>query len=122
EGAHSPRHSVVAETLEEVSGAATADLDLGERGEVEERRRLATRPMLRLDCRRPQSACPTAGAQRLVAAGSSGLEPVGPLPSRLLPERRAELLQTRVGRRKPQRPSGGAFVTGVFDVVVGRVD
>src|SRR5207237_8750546 len=113
--------TVVGKLLQEVRRAAAADLDLGERGEVEDRRRLAARTMLDSDRRRPQPPRPAAGPQRLVALCAVGLEPVDALPTRLLAERRSELFEARVERRDPKRPPRAALVPGVLDVVVGRV-
>ena len=51
-----------------------------------------------------------------------GLEPVRPLPARLLAEHGPELAQPRVGRGDAERPPGLALVAGVLDVVVRLVD
>src|ERR1700680_1528052 len=83
---------------------------------------LTAGPVLGLDGRRPQAARPAAGPQRLIAVGRIRFEPVGPLPTRLLAERGAELGQPRVHGRNPQRTAGAALVAGVLDVVVGGVD
>src|SRR5205823_2358514 len=112
--------SVVCESLEKFSCASAPDLDLGERGEIEDRRGLSARRVLDADGRRPEVAGPPARTQRQVAAGSIWLEPVGPLPSRLLAECSAELGQPGVDRREPQRPAGASLVAWVLDVVIGR--
>ena len=66
-------------------------------------------------------ARPAPGSEPLVAGGGIRLEPVRALPAGLLAERRAELLEDRVGRRHPQRTAGLALLVRVVDVVVGRV-
>src|SRR5207249_8985833 len=78
--------------------------------------------VLHADRRRPQASRPAVWAQRHVAVRAIGLEPVGTLPARLLPKRRAQVLQPGVQRGDAQRPAGRALVAGVLDVVVGRVD
>src|SRR5207244_3154663 len=82
----------------------------------------AAGPVLGLDRRRPQLAGPAARPQRLVAERGVGFEPVGPLPAGLLAERGAQLLQSGVHGREPQRAPGLPLVTGIPDVVVGGVD
>ena len=108
--------------LEEGGRALAGDVDLGEARLVEERGALAAGAVLGADRGRPQPPRPAAGPKRLVAGRRVRLEPVGPLPARLLAERGAELDQARVGGREAQRPSGLPLVAGVLDVVVGRVD
>ena len=122
DGADGPRDAVVAHPLQELGRPVAADLELGERGEVEERRGLAAGTVLLADGGRPQLARPAARPQRLVTERRVGLEPVGPLPAGLLAERGAQLLELRVGGGEPQRPSGLPLVARVLDVVVGRVD
>ena len=78
--------------------------------------------MLRLYRGRPEPAGPPARPQCLVATRGVGLEPVGPLPARLLAERGAEVLEARVRRRQAERAPGRTLVAGVLDVVVGRID
>ena len=113
---------VVAEPLEQIRRALAGDLDLGERGLVEERSRLAAGAVLDADRRRPELARPPARAQPLLAARRVRLEPVRALPAGLLAERRTELLQARIGRREAQRPARLALVPRVLDVVVRGVD
>src|SRR2546428_10620946 len=50
------------------------------------------------------------------------LEPIGSFPPRFLAERRAERGQARIGGREAKRPSGLAFLVGIVDIVVSRVD
>ncbi len=78
--------------------------------------------MLGSDRGRPDLPGPAARPEALVPARRVGLEPVRALPARLLPERRAELLEPRVGRREPERPAGEPLLARVLDVVVGRID
>src|SRR4029077_15802167 len=78
--------------------------------------------MLGFDRGRPQAAGPPSRPKRFVAARGVGLEPVGPLPARLLAERGAELFQAWVRWRQAKRAAGAALVAGVLDVVVGRID
>ena len=108
DGADVPGDAVRAEPLEQVRRALSGDLDLGERRLVEERGGLAAGEVLGADRRRPEAARPAARPERLVAAGGVRLEPVGPLPARLLPEGGAELGQPWVGGREAQRPPGRA--------------
>ena len=81
----------------------------------------AGRQVLGDDGRRPVLAGPAARPQRLVGGVLVAAVPVHPLPARLLAEDGAEPLVTGVGRWEPQRPTGGALVVGVGDVVVRRV-
>ncbi len=113
--------AVVAEAFEVLGRRRPGDLELGEGGLVEQRRRLAGGAVLGPDRRRPVLAGPAAGAQLLLAAGGVGLEPVDPLPARLFAEGGAVLTVPGVDRRDPQRPPGAALVVGVADVVVGLV-
>jgi hypothetical protein len=78
--------------------------------------------MLGADRRRPDLARPPAWAQALVSSGPVWLEPVRPLPARLLPEGGAELLEPGVRRREAERPAGLPLLARVLDVVVGGVD
>src|SRR3970282_2862122 len=48
-------------------------------------------------------------------------KPIGPLPSALLAEDRAELLQPVIGGREAQRARGLALLGGDVDVVILRV-
>ena len=121
-GADVARDAVVAEMLEQVGGTLAGDLDLGERRLVEQSRGLATGDVLRADRRRPELAGPAARPERLVAARGVRLEPVRPLPARLLAERGPEHAEALVRRRDAQRTPGLPLVAGVLDVVVGRVD
>src|SRR3954451_10050441 len=66
-------------------------------------------------------AGPASRSKGIVAVGLVRLEPVRTLPAGLLPERGAELLEERVGRRHPQWATGLAFLVGIMDVVVRRV-
>ena len=116
------RDAVVAQPLEELRRARPADLELGERGLVEQRRGLAAGAVLGADRRRPVHARPAARAQRLVARRLVGGVPVDALPAGLLAEHRAVALVPRVGGRHAQRPAGLALVARVLDVVVGLVD
>ena len=86
--------SVVGQALEKLSGSAAAYLDLGERCEIENCRRLAARPVLDADRRRPEVAGPAVRAQGLIATGSIWFKPVHPLPTRLLAERRTEVRES----------------------------
>ena len=119
---HLSGEAVTAEALEERGGAFPDDVELRKRGLVEQRCGLAARAVLGTDRGRPELARPTPRAQRLVALSCVRLEPVGALPARLLPEDRAELAQSRVGRRDAQRPPGRSLVPRVLDVVVRLVD
>src|SRR5438445_9965910 len=78
--------------------------------------------MLGLARRRPEPACPAAWPQRRAAARRVRLEPVGPLPTGLLTERGAELLEAHIRRRQSKRPASAPLMAGVLDVVIGRVD
>ena len=117
-----PDDAVGAEALEQRRRALAGDLELGERGLVEESRRLAAGAVLGADRRRPVSPGPAARAQALVTRGRIRLEPVRALPARFLAERGSELLQPAIRRRNPKRPPRASLVSGVLDVVVGRVD
>ena len=94
---HAPHrmiHLVVAESLQEVEGAGTADLDLGEGRLIEEAGPLARGAVLGGDGCRPVVTGPAWwGRER---AGIR-LEPVGSLPPGFLPEAGAELGQAGVG-------------------------
>src|SRR5256885_13924111 len=92
---------VVGEAFEEVRGASAADLDLRERGEIEDGRRLPTCSVLDPDRGRPEAPRPAVRPERLVALRPVGLEPVDALPARLLPERRPEIGEPRIERRNP---------------------
>ena len=114
--------AVVAQRLEQLGGARPADLELRERGLVEERGGLARGGVLGADRGRPVLARPAARAQRLVAGLRVGLVPVHALPARLLPERGAVGGVPVVDGRDAQRAPRLALVAGVLDVVVGLVD
>ena len=58
------RDVVVAQPLEELRGARPGDLELRERGLVEQRRRLAARPRARRRSRATSAPGPAARAQR----------------------------------------------------------
>ena len=60
---------------------------------VEERSRLAAGAVLRPDRGRPEPPGPAVGTERLVSGGGVRLEPVRPLPARLLAEHGAELAE-----------------------------
>ena len=107
--------------LQEGGRTRPGDLELGERGLVEQSGGLPTGAMLGADGRRPEATCPARRTERGVAGRRVRLEPVHPFPTTLLPEDGTEALQAGVGRRNPERPSGLAFVSGVLDVVVGGV-
>ena len=99
-----PDDAVGAEALEQRRRALAGNLELGERGLVEESRRLAAGAVLGADRRRPVSPGPAARAQALVTHGRIRLEPVRALPARFLAERGSELLQPAIRRRNPKRP------------------
>ena len=110
------------QVLQELESARTLDFELGEGALVEEAGALTGRACLGRDRRRPVLARPATRAQRLIAVLRVRLEPVGPLPARLLAEARAQLGQAAVGRREPQRTPRLPLEVGVLDVVVGGVD
>src|SRR5262249_22559537 len=114
--------AVVAQALEELGRAFARDLDLRERGLVEEGGGLAARDVLRADRGRPQTTGPAARPQRLVTARRVRLEPVRAFPPGLLPECGTELDEARIGRRHTQRSSCRTLVPWILDVVVRRVD
>src|SRR5699024_474290 len=113
-----PVDAVRAQPLEESERARPEDLELRERGLVEERDALACRPRLDLDRRRPVLTGPAARSQRFVAARRVGLVPVDALPASLLAEGRLEGDVPLIGRRHAERPSGLALLARVLDVVV----
>src|SRR5262249_162813 len=82
---------------EQLRRAGAGDLDLGERGLVEERGRLAAGAVLGVDRGRPEPAGPAAGPERLVAVRGVRIEPVRPLPARLPAEGGAQAQKRRVG-------------------------
>ena len=114
--------AVVAQPLEQRRRARPADLELGERGLVEERGGLSRGRMLGADGGRPVLPRPAARAQRLVAARGVRLVPVHPFPAGLLAEGGAVLPVPVVDRGDAQRPPRLALVARVLDVVVGLVD
>ena len=75
--AHVAGDLVVAEVLEEVSRARAGDLDLGERRLVEQSGRLARRPVLGADRRRPEPARPAAGRNDSSPAAAFGSNQFG---------------------------------------------
>ena len=99
------RDAVVAEALEQLGRPGPGDLELAERGLVEQARALARAQRLGADRRRPVHARPAARAQGRVAVGGVGLVPVDPLPAGLLAEGGAVLGVPFVGGRQPQRPA-----------------
>src|SRR5262249_48383839 len=101
--------------------ARPLDLQLRERGLVEDRHPLAAAAVLGADRRRPVLSGPAARAQVLGAVGGVRLIPVDPLPTGLLAEGGTVLAAPEVGRGHPQRAARGALVVGVADVVVGLV-
>ena len=115
------RDPVVAEAFEEGGRPGSLDLQLRERGLVEDGHPLPGRSVLGPDRRRPVLARPAPRPQRLVARRGVRLVPVDPLPARLLAEGRAVLAMPGVDRRDPQRPAGAALVVRIADVVVGLV-
>ena len=112
---------VGAHAVEERARARPVDVDLRERGLVDQHRALARGEALGLDRRRPVPAGPAARPQRLVAVAVIRVEPVDALPAGLLAEARAVRGVPRIGRRDPQGPPRKALLAGVADVVVGRV-
>ena len=123
-----PVDVVAADPLEERQGTRARDLELRERRLVEQPRGRARRERLRRDRGRPVPAGPAARTQRLERRTAAEprvvrvrLEPVRPLPARLLAEHGPERRERLVRRRRAQRPSGLALLVRVVDVVVGRV-
>src|SRR5262249_6329309 len=88
----------------------------------EQPRPFARRQMLGLDRGRPDVPREPARAPPLVPGRGVGLEPVGPLPTRLLAERRAELAKPRIGWREAEPPSLLPLLVRVAQVVVRAVD
>ena len=119
---HLPGDVVVAQSLEQLGGAGPGNLELGERGLVEQPRSLARGQRLGADRRRPVPAGPPPGPQVLGPRRGIALIPVHPLPAGLLPENRAVLAVPGVHAGGPQRTAGLALMARVADVVVGLVD
>src|SRR5205823_7829444 len=65
---------------------------------------------------------PAGWMREAVGRGGIRRKPVRSLPSRLLAEAGAKLLQSRVGRGEAQWPARLTLLIGIVDVVVRRVD
>src|SRR5438874_9423329 len=65
---------------------------------------------------------PAGWTREAVGRGGIRRKPVRSLPSRLLAEARAKLLQPRVGGGEAQWPARLTLLIGIVDVVVRRVD
>ena len=112
---------VGAEPIEGIRRSRARDVELRERGLVEEPRGVARRDALGADRRRPVAARPAVGPIAPGARGGVRVEPVDPLPAGLLAEAGIEGGEAVVGRRQPQRPAGRPLLAGIDDVVVARV-
>jgi hypothetical protein len=107
------------EVLQEAQCAGAADLDLGERGEVEDARALAAGAVLGLHDRRPEARGPRVVRHDLVAGEqlAVALVPLRALPAGALEELRAERLLALVERRRAQPARLLVLLARVQDVV-----
>ena len=109
------------EATEQVERARADDLELGERRFVEEPGGAPGRQVLRDDGRRPVLAGPAARPQRSWAGSSLLRYQLTRSQPDFSPKTAPSRSMTGVGRWQAQRPTGGALVVGVGDVVVRRV-